>query len=225
MVQLAGQSVQVEVLWPPETLDDEATSRLRRLVESYDTLADEAAENDDPRLIEALRAVRSRAADLGAESAFYDVPEHHSDADLESPEMRDHLEMDDSERGNSFDVRVRRLRQAVSRGANLLSLAFQTTEPAYAFLGDLDETLHSRIVPDLIDQDHEVLLSAHHGTHWNLAQIRSRYIVSCVGPPLEAKVRNEYSQMGTHVRTDQVGDIVIRLSDRSTDFMAYSERR
>lgn len=212
--------LEFDVLWPPILLDDSTTSRLKNLVRAFDSLAMEAHQSGDTRLVRALEAVRKRAAEIGVESAFYEVTRPGSDHRVEvgSSEFTDYStpqgeDEQDTVRG-SINRRAQQLREAISRGANLLSLAFTSSNQHYVFLGDLDESLHPQIAGDLADRDHELVISAHHGTHWGqeLTRLRSRYVVSSVGPPLDGKVRREWDQMGIHLRTDRAGDIAVWIS-------------
>lgn len=94
-----------------------------------------------------------------------------------------------------------------------------TRPQRYVFLGDLDESLHPEIIGDLVDQDHELLLSAHHGTHLgpDLLRLQSRCVVSSVGPPrLDRRVRPEYASIGTHLRTDTAGDVMVWMHGTGT---------
>jgi ribonuclease BN (tRNA processing enzyme) len=193
-IELAG--IHVDVLWPPPFLDERTTARLRNLVREYEEIAEEAAERGDERLIRALEAVREPTDDLHMTERLYGIPEDREQFGLSEID-EDFSEESERERPNllddpGFDARLRQLRNSISRGANLLSLVLATRPQRYVFLGDLDESLHPDIIGDLVDQDHELLLSAHHGTHLgpDLLRLQSRYVVSSVGPPrLDHRVR------------------------------------
>lgn len=220
-IELAG--IKVDVLWPPSLLDERTTARLRNLVRAYEEIAEQAAERGDERLIRAVEALREPTDDLRIADRLYDIPESREQSDLS--EIDDDFS-DEGERRRSpllddpnFDARLRRLRTSISRGANLMSLVLATRPQRYVFLGDLDESLHPEVIGDLVDQDHELLLSAHHGTHFgpDFLRLRSRYIVSSVGPPrLDRLVRPEYSSIGTHFRTDTAGDVMICMHEAGT---------
>jgi len=220
-IELAG--IHVDVLWPPPLLDERTTARLRNLVREYEQIAEEAAERGDERLIRAVEAVREPTDDLQMTERLYGIPEDREQSGLSEIED-DFSEEGERERSNllddrNFDIRLRRLRTSISRGANLLSLVLATRPQRYVFLGDLDESLHPDIIGDLVDQDHELLLSAHHGTHFgpDLLRLQSRYVVSSVGPPrLDRRVRPEYASIGTHLRTDTAGDVMIWMHDAGT---------
>lgn len=220
-IELAG--VRVDVLWPPLSLDERTTVRLRNLVREYEQVAEEAAERGDERLIRAVELLREPTDDLRITERLYGIPE-----EPERPSFSEFDDdfLDDRERQRSpnlddpgFYARLRRLRSSISRGANLLSLVLATRPQRYVFLGDLDESLHGEIVGDLVDEDHEVLISAHHGTHLapELLRLQSRFVVSSVGPPrLDRRVRAEYASIGTHLRTDTAGDVLIWMNDTGT---------
>jgi len=217
-IELAG--VPVDVLWPPEYLDERSGARLRNLVREYELIAEEAAERGNDRLIRAADAVRESTEDLRLNELLYAVPEEASDAP--SIEVDDDFSDESAEQGYrrfddpAFEARLRQVRRSISRGANLMSLVFATRPQRYVFLGDLDQSLHPDIVPDLVDQEHELILSAHHGTHLSpeLLRLQSRFVVSSVGPPrLDSKVRSEYASIGTHLRTDTAGDVLMWMHD------------
>jgi hypothetical protein len=220
-IELAG--IQVDVLWPPPVLDERTTTRLRNLVREYQQIAEEAAERGDERLIRAVDAVREPTDDLRMTERLYEIPTGEGPSGLSECDD-EFAEEGERQRSNmfddrSFDDRLRRLRTSISRGANLLSLVLATRPQRYVFMGDLDESLHPEIIGDLVDQDHEVLLSAHHGTHLgpDLLRLRSRFVVSSVGPPrLDRLVRPEYASIGTHLRTDTAGDVMFWIHDAGT---------
>jgi glyoxylase-like metal-dependent hydrolase (beta-lactamase superfamily II) len=213
----AGMQVQIadheiDVLWPPLDLDSTSGARLAGLVRAYDDLARVAAEENDPRLREALEQVRER----GPADALYSIPEERQrERDTPSREIDD----DGDVLEGRVNAQMQKLRLAITRGANCLSLAFATTDRRYVFLGDLDRALHPAIAPLLADYEPVVVVSAHHGTHFDpsLAQLRSRYVISSVGPPLSANVRSEYATMGMHLRTDQAGDIAVWVDGRNAN--------
>lgn len=217
-IELAG--VPVDVLWPPRLLDERSGARLRNLVREYELIAEEAAERGDERLIRAADAARESTDDLRMNEYLYGLPERMQGSGL--PEVDDdfsaepgpqrHTRFDDPE----FDARLRHIRDSISRGANLMSLVLVTRPQRYVFLGDLDESLHPEVIGDLVDQDHELLLSAHHGTHMgpDLMRLHSRFVVSSVGPPrLDRRVRAEYASIGTHLRTDTAGDVMVWMHE------------
>lgn len=81
-LQLAGQPF--DVMWPPAELSPGLSLRLGRLVEAYDALADEAARQNDSRLIEALDRVR-QMDELNRDddaASLYHLPEGADEEDF-----------------------------------------------------------------------------------------------------------------------------------------------
>lgn len=224
-IELGGAPV--DVLWPPLELDDRCRTRLRRLVQEYESVAEDAAAHGDDRLIRAVAAVRESSDDLRAEERLYGVSEEGQwqefaddfSAQDDDESSRRHIFADPA-----LEARARRLRSAISQGANYLSLVLATSPQRYVFLGDLDQSLHDEVTRDLLDEDHEVILSAHHGTHFGagLRGLRSRFVVSSVGGRLARSVRDEYKAIGTHIRTDAVGDVVVSMTTDGTHLTTCS---
>jgi hypothetical protein len=228
-LELAGECF--DVLWPPEHLPSGAIAKLRRLIKLYDEFAREAEDKGDLTLKHQLDRLREgdhpdyasdhpRDADhaSGLEAAIYaragkrqhddrPSPEHRQPVPLSAPPIS-HVEHPD------YVERLKELRTAFTNGGNLLSLVLASKGACrYVFLGDLDKSLHGRVTPSLIDHKPELVSSAHHGTHFSpkLKGLRSRYVVSSVGKPLTSKVKPGYSAMGMHLRTDEAGDIGVRI--------------
>ncbi len=219
-VKLAGELF--DVLWPPERLPLEARASLRSIVDSYDALADEAASHDDTALKDAVDRLREPET-FDVEEAVYGSSETPYEEDHTPPEQEEHDPTDKPSVQDSDDSpyakQLGELKQAVSNGANLLSLVLASQRNRrYVFLGDIDRSLHDEIAPHLVGFTPEVVSSAHHGTHFDsaLATLRSRYVISSVGGELKNNVCPEYDSMGMHLRTDYAGDIVaLTESDRT----------
>jgi len=225
-ITLAGQPV--DVLWPPKTLDARSSSRLQRLVQSYDDLAADAAQQGDEQLLRVLATIRDRWENV--EDALYGPTYASSELrERETPPVLDGDLSDDEgivERERDTADSLRSLRHAITRGANLLSLVLATADRRYAFLGDADASVHGDVASVLVDYELEVLMSAHHGTYFSpeLSHLKSRYVISSVGPPLLANVRDEYDRIGMHLRTHRAGDITAWVSDSGTWVVAGSPR-
>jgi len=211
-VNIAHQDI--DVLWPPRQLDATSVARLVSLVRAYDELADRAAEHDDTRLRDALEQVRRR----GPADALYKLPEDLPRDRTHDEHLGEPVDYQEDLSEDRLGMQLKALRSAITNGANCLSLALATTDRRYVFLGDLDRSLHSAIAPLLADYEPTVIVSAHHGTHFDasLGQLRSRYVISSVGHPLAAHVRPEYAAMGMHLRTDHAGDIAVWVDGQHT---------
>ena len=221
IVELAGETF--DVLWPPDQLPADATTHLRKLVDRYDALADEAASKGDTDLKDALNRLRKPEI-FDIEDAFYGLSETPDEEQQKPPEQREHDPPDKPPTRDGDNSRYKKrlgaLKHAVKNGANFLSIVLASqADRRYVFLGDIDESLHGAIAPDLVDSEPEVVSSAHHGTHFGspLEDVHSRYVISSVGRKLEKNVRPEYGSMGMHLRTDKAGDIfALMLSGRTT---------
>ena len=218
---VAGEAC--EVLWPPQTLPDNARARLRTLVDRYDTLANELQELDDSRLHNELAGMREAAA-LDPESVIYGRATEITAESLEEAEKRPGGQSSPSDQSippdaeSQIQASIKSLQDALSDGGNLLSLVFTSIDRRFVFLGDLDRSLHGEVAVDLMSYSPELVISAHHGTHFGdpLTELTSRYVISSVGGSLAGKVRSGYDQMGMHLRTDRAGDISALLNQGST---------
>ena len=219
-VKLAGETF--DVLWPPDQLPEDARTHLRKLVDRYDALAEEAATEEDTHLKDALNRLREPET-FDIEDALYGSAETADEEQQGPPEQREHDPTDKGPTRDGHDSRYTKrlgeLKDAVKNGANFLSIVLASqADRRYVFLGDLDRSLHGAIAPDLLEFQPEVVSSAHHGTHFDsaLETLRSRYVISSVGGKLKNNVCPEYDSMGMHLRTDRAGDIfALMLSGRT----------
>jgi hypothetical protein len=218
-VELAGEFF--DVLWPPKHLPSGAVAKLRKLVDQYDAVADETARKGDTRLKDSLeRMGKPNTVDI--EDAMYGPAEPPHDADPQWAERAKYDLTDEPAIQDNDDPHYKQLEalaQTVKEGANLLSLVLASkAHRRYVFLGDLDESLHGAIAPELVDSEPEVVSYAHHGTHFGsaLKKLHSRYVISSVGKPLTGNVKPGYSAMGMHLRTDRAGDIGVLIDSPHT---------
>jgi hypothetical protein len=215
-VDLADQ--RFKVLWPPEQLPPDATERLVNLVERYDSFAE-----GDGALQEAIERYRKRM-ESDNDPLYGLVDEAPHDSPRPEAREREHPRRPHAE--SPDETRLKALEGLIRNGANLLSLALMREDGSYAFLGDLDKSLHDQIARDLVGCDLRVLSSAHHGTHFGpaLTDIHSDYVLSSVGKKRKGNIAAAYAEMGVHLRTDQVGDISVMLTD-SGRISVWAEKR
>ena len=107
---------------------------------------------------------------------------------------------------------VRKANAEIRRAANHLSLAFVSTDNSILFLGDLESPEIRKLRGDIQDQEYRILITPHHGTHWDstLFRVRSKYALSSVGPRWVRYVRVEFDNISNvHYKTFCSGDIQI----------------
>lgn len=168
-------SSQLEVLWPPRTIDSTSRKAVQRAIAKYD----EALEKD--------RTLRRITSQIGERGELY--PSDESEGWLESPTFEDRVWADDSQlfpdRGEDLPASTVEANDALRKAANRLSLAFHQ-DNRLLFMGDLETREIGNVVGNLVAEGRTnfvVTINPHHGTHWNdeLRKLDGWWSISSVG--------------------------------------------
>jgi hypothetical protein len=176
------------VLWPPRLIDDKATLKI---IDHGISAFDQARKED-----ELTRQIYKTIEDKGVINPYLHDDEQAADGSNRSPNNEQLLFQ--RKEGELPEV-VKKANESLRAAANHLSLAFME-DNRLLFLGDLESHEIKKVVRTLKQRESlrfQVLITPHHGTHWqrDLTQIRCIWAVSSVGPKLFKKSSPEYKKI------------------------------
>jgi ribonuclease BN (tRNA processing enzyme) len=178
----------IDVLWPPEHLDDsEIITSIEKAMESFE----EAIKSDNE-----LKAVYEKVQEHDCTSSF----SHDSEVSC-FPDRPPSKEIPESTKNANRNMRG---------AANRLSLCLRI-DKEMIFLGDL-ENREIRIVVNRLkseEKEYVTLITPHHGTHWDdsMASLNVRFAVSSLGEKLKHKYREDKIQSALRLDTLR-GDVI-----------------
>lgn len=195
---------QYDVLWPPATVDDDATLKVIATAISYF----KAAAKED----ETLRRILDTIGESGEMRPY--LAEERETAEMlgrgENAERRKNLPLPLSRK--DLPEPIRRANESLRKAANHLSLAFHE-DNKLLFLGDLESHEIKRVVQMLAGKERNqffVTITPHHGTHWqkNLLQLHTCCAISSIGAGLFRHISSEYKSISDiHFITHLNGDV------------------
>jgi ribonuclease BN (tRNA processing enzyme) len=185
-LSIAGQAI--DVLWPPEHLEDsEIISSIKKAMESFE----EALESDNE-----LKAVYEKVQEHDCTSIF------SGDSKVSCF----------SQRPNSKEIpeSTKSANKKMRGAANRLSLCLRIGK-GMIFLGDLEKREIKNVVDPLIREKKKyvTLITPHHGTHWDdsMASLNVRFAVSSLGEGLKGNYRQDKIQSARRLDT-LCGDVI-----------------
>jgi len=205
----AGDTIQVEgseieVLWPPRTLDDENVLKvIRKAVSDF-----ESAKVED----ETLRRIYEELGESGAIRQYTDDNNQHRELPGKANEPREAIHVPIEKR--ELPEVVKRANGSLRSAANHLSLAFHE-DNKFLFMGDLESSEIKQVVDRLLKKKREhflVFITPHHGTHWHqaLGNLRADSAISSVGNRLFKHLSPEFKSMASQcLYTHLSGDIEV----------------
>jgi beta-lactamase superfamily II metal-dependent hydrolase len=183
-----------EILWPPEELKEAETLKTIRIaIKDF-----EEAKETDSELREIYEGVVKKYKDR-------DINSVNKNEEVRKRE-RNYIEPNKT---------LLNANDSLRKAANRLSIAFKQADNLL-FLGDLEKKEIKSVINNLVSADDkyfEVLITPHHGTHWDdsLKSIKAKLCLVSVGTTLRKHVKYEFKEIcNKMLRTDELGDIIVK---------------
>lgn len=203
-------SSRFEVLWPPRTIEEDATlSVIRKAISDFNHASDK---DDDLRRIRDIIKERGEIEDYLISELEINKIQRRS-RELNKEESRE-LRQEKEKIKPQLSKEVKKANDSLRSAANHLSLALHQ-DNKFLFLGDLEGHEIEQVVQFLQKKglrDFVIMITPHHGTHWqkDLDYINSLWVVSSVGRRLYRYVSPNFNSLShVHLITHHIGDISI----------------
>ncbi len=198
-------SLDFEVLWPPReiTIEDAPAQRIIKALKAFWEAID-----TEPQLRAIYRELRySDRTFLKKLIESTEMKLHGEENELKIPTK--YMDYSYLRVYEKMHPTVRKANAEIRRAANHLSLAFVSADNSILFLGDLESPEIRKLRQDIQDQEYCILITPHHGTHWDstLFRVYPWHALSSVGPRLVRNVRIEFDHISNiHYKTFCSGD-------------------